>query len=187
MVITHQDEYSFKFQSGETSVLLNPTNSRSFKGAALALFTTFQKNLPLQKEGEVVIIAYPGEYEVKDIRITGWKSTEDYSLYHLVYDEIKISIISEDTSYPSPELIEGIGESDILIIPIGTKKGLSTTSAAKLIRAVEPALLLPVFEDAQEEKNFMKEFEGKIRTEEKLVLKKKDIVSGTLSIVKLTE
>ena len=72
MVITYFGNGSFRLQSGETTLLLNPDNNRLKADVTLrTLAGTATDELLSHASDEGMTISFPGEYESRGIEITG--------------------------------------------------------------------------------------------------------------------
>jgi len=74
MVITYHGDNFFRVQSGNTAILVDPTNSRQ-KGT-LSLKTLSQPDLAGQNDD---IIDFAGEFNISDLDITGIQIIEESS------------------------------------------------------------------------------------------------------------
>lgn len=187
MVITYQGGNYFKIQSGDFIVLIDPSNARSLKGSNIVLNTV--KPPAIEKEdADTVWIENQGEYEVGGVHINGYRSNgedEEKTAYIFELEDISVGVLGQITEEPSPDIIENLSEIDILIIPAGGKPFLSEQSAAKLIRQMEPGVIIPsLFENSP--KKFAAEISQSPNLEEKLVIKKKDIAPGAMKLVCLS-
>lgn len=189
MVITYHGDNYFKIQSGNFTILIDPTNQRSFKGANLIL-NTLKPALVLPpnptEENAPFWIDHQGEYEIADALITGWNAgfSKDLerTIYKIDFDEIKIAVLGYLNKELDPKTQNLLGEIDIMILPAGGKPYLEETSAVKLIKNFEPAIIIPsLFKDL---KGFVKNLnQNNCQPQEKLVIKKKDIDSDRSQIV----
>lgn len=188
MVITYHGDHYFKISSGETTILVDPANQRSYKGASLILFT--EKSIGEERDGgDVFLIDHPGEFEVGGIRIRGWLAEgNDKTLrtaYRVVFDDITLAIIGTVEKEPGNESKEFLEDIDIAIAPAGGKGMLSAAAISKFLRQIEPGIIIPADDGSGKNlKDFFKEFgaEG-TKCDGKLVLKKKDISPNQMKIV----
>ncbi len=100
------------------------------------------------------VIDWPGEYEVKGVAITAHtlpqtkekKSTKGgASLYFLLeIDGINICFLGDLQGELSDELIEGIGDVDLLMLPIGGNGTMDAKQAHNVIEEIEPRAILPM-------------------------------------------
>jgi len=194
MIITYHGDNYFKFQSGETVILMDPTNQRSFKGATLVINTQKPSAVAPDKVEETptqnlpFFIDHQGEYEIKGVQINGLstgydeKEKKENTLYQIIFDEIKIACLGHLKNEPNPKLLAILKNIDILILPGGGKPFISEEQAAKIARQIAPSVIIPsLYKDI---KKFLKEFDKtKLEPQDKLTIKKKDLKPEALSIV----
>jgi len=180
MIITYQGENYFKIQSGELSVLIDPENQRSLRGANAAVNTLLPAPVPTPEGDECFWIDHQGEYEVRGIHVRGWSVGEDggveKTIYRIVFDDVTIAVFGHITKEPPKELLEYLEDADVAIVPAGNNPYLAPNATAKLLRQIEPSVVIPsLFKDL---KPFLKELNhgnDAIKPEEKFVFKKKDL------------
>lgn len=189
MVINYLGGGSFKLQSGETSMLINPENNRYkadviLKTLASATLPSGGADAPGQNE-----VCFPGEYEIKEIEIRGISVPEESgekfmkTVYAVTWEEITFAFLGHLSKPISADIIEKLGEPDVLILPVGGGHFLEAAPAAKLTRQLEPTFVIPTFYKTPTE--FAKEMGQKAEPQEKLVFKKKDITKGKTQLVVL--
>jgi hypothetical protein len=119
------------------------------KPGDIAIFTGAHKTL----DNEVrLLIDRPGEYEVANISIQGIparahmdeEDKRSATIYKIIVDDIRIAV----TGHIYPELtddeLEQIGTIDVLLIPVGgSGYTLDATGALKIIRKIEPKIVVP--------------------------------------------
>lgn len=101
-----------------------------------------------------VIVDGPGEYEVGDFTIKGVAATRHIdtpeqekmsTIYRIKCGDSNIAIVGNVAPDLSDDQLETIGVVDILILPVGGGGyTLDATSAANVVRAVEPRVVVPV-------------------------------------------
>ena len=182
VIVTYFGNGCFRLQSGEVSLLTNPANNRL--KADVVLRTIIAPNVQAPPE-EIVL---PGEYEVKDIEVRGWpitkESTEKYlkTVYLVTWEDMRFVFLGHVSAMLPDDVIEEISEPDVLFVPTGEHL-LSGADAAKLIKKLEPAVIIPsFFKNANE---FLKALGQKGEHVEKLVFRKKDIAGAKGRIVVL--
>ncbi len=174
MIINYFGDGCFRLQSGETSLLTNPSNNRLKADVILRTISPATITPPKDE------IVFPGEYESKDIEIQGWpvpkESTDTYlkTIYAVTWEDIRFVFLGHVSSIPDDDIIENIADPDVLFIPTG-EHFLSGTDAAKLIKKLEPAVVIPSFHKSPNE--FLKALGQKAEAEEKFVFKKKDLLN----------
>ncbi len=184
MVINYFGDGCFRLQNGEISLLINPTNNRL--KADVVLKTLALPNTPPPVGTE---ISFPGEYEIKGIEIRGWiiekESTEKFlkTIYAVNWEEMRFLFLGHISKFPDAELIEAMGDPDVLFIPTGNSHFLQITDAVKLAKQLEPEIVIPGFSKNPNE--FLKAMGQKVGSEEKLVLKKKDLADKKRQVVVL--
>lgn len=143
-----------------------------------------------------VMIAGPGEYEVKGIQITGWplmkSSGKDTlrSIFRIKTDDLTVGLLGHLSEFNEPEILEELGDVDVLMIPAGGAPFIGQEAAAKLVRQIEPRVVIPCFfkvaglkrksEDATE---FLKELGLKAEPVEKFSAKRKDLGEKMQAVV----
>lgn len=182
MVITYYGDGGFRFQSGETSFLVDPTNTRL--KADVTLRTLTPTTVTGSAENEIV---FPGEYEVRGLEISGWmveaESTVKFvkTIYLVRLEDLAIALLGHLATPLSAELLEHIGEPDVLVLPANGEHFLSAEAVAKLVKQVNPRIVLPSFTKNPGE--LAKAFGQKAESEEKLVFRKKDLSIGQSRVV----
>lgn len=190
MIITHQGGNYFKIQSGDLAILVDPENQRSYRGTQIIVNTIKPALAEKPEEGaeaQPVWIDNQGEYEVKGIRVQGWstgfnpKTKREHTAYRVLFDEISIVILGALTDVVNPEIISELSDADIVIAPAGGAPYIAQQAIAKLIRQMEPGIVIPsLYKDV---KPFLKELDQTdVKPEEKLVIKKKDIVEKAMKV-----
>lgn len=201
MVITYYGQSFLKMQVGDMVIASNPVAKD-----AKAKTTRFGADIGLVSmnhpdfngvenlahgDKEPFIIRGPGEYEIQEIFITGigTKTTYDKeehinTIYALTFEGMNICILGAlgDPNELTDDVKAKIGDVDILFVPIGGGDVLDPASAYnKVAVKLEPHLIIPThYEDGKKDtlKTFLKEggSTGASEAEEKLTVKKKDVV-----------
>src|SRR3989344_5648033 len=180
MVISHYGRGMVKVVHGVLVVVFNPMGDgaglKPVKfGADLALISLNDpayNGVANVSRGERVpfVIDGAGEYEVSGVFVQGWATPGPAgrinTVYALTFDGLKLVHLGALTAPElSPAVVEGLGEIDVLFIPVRLAK---TDLEAKLVIPVE-------FED-DDLKKFLKEWGGESRSPvESLALKRKDL------------
>jgi L-ascorbate metabolism protein UlaG (beta-lactamase superfamily) len=86
------------------------------------------------------------------------------------------------------ETLEHLEDIDILFVPVGGSNVLDSANAYKLAVKLEPSLIIPCSYDSDSLKKFLKESgDDSVKTEDKLVVKKKDLDGKEGEVVVLKE
>ena len=104
--------------------------------------------------GSAFEITGPGEYEVGGVFITGVlingskkkKSSDGLrnTVYVIDYDGLTVAHLGELNSVPSQTEVEGLGEVNIALVPIGGNTSLNAAKAAEVISLLEPSIVIPM-------------------------------------------
>lgn len=184
MIINYYGGYYFKVQAGDLVVLIDPENQRSYKGVALVLNTVRPALAEAPEETTPFWIDHQGEYEVQGIHIEGVSLGEEdkkeKTAYRMDFDEVRFGILGHLTKEPGPKVQELLTDCDVLLVPGGDKPFIGPAAAAKLVRQLEPSIVIPSF--SQNPKSFLKEIgQEKAPMEEKFVFKKKDLTPKAMA------
>jgi len=101
--------------------------------------------------GDPKIITWPGEYEVAGIAITAQelspekssKKTEKPMLFMFDADNLKVCYLTDLSVTFTEEMVENIGEVDVLLVPVGGEKN-GYKQAHQLIEDLEPRAVIPM-------------------------------------------
>lgn len=205
MIITYQGLEFFKLQVGDLVVAFNaPSKDSKVKvsrfGADIALTSLNHEDMNggadlTHGEKNPFIISGPGEYEVKNVFITGRPGTSEYdgeklinTIYSVVLDNMRVCFLGAQNSKTlTAEAKEGIGEVDVLFVPIGGDGVLEPAGAYQLAVSLEPKIIIPMHYDKKALDTFLKEGSQQAADMvEKLTIKRKDIDSkeGEIIIIK---
>lgn len=101
-----------------------------------------------------LIIEGPGEYEIGDFSIKGVSTTRHIdtesdekiaTIYRIEIGDVRIALIGNIAPGLSEDQLEEIGIVDIIIIPVGGGGyTLDATSAANIVRQIDPKAVIPV-------------------------------------------
>ncbi len=98
-------------------------------------------------EGGNKIIYWPGEYEIKGVSINAQKiPSEDKEILYFTLntDGINVCFLGDIGKGLSEELIENIGDVDILILPVGGHGVMDAKTAHSVVEELEPRIVIPV-------------------------------------------
>ena len=201
MVLNWYGEGCFRIQSGEFSCLTDPFESASGltppRGKTdLVLRTSASVPLPYESPDRFEICG-PGEYEFRGAEIEGWPAgggKESFAaFYRIVLEEVRVGLLGHGSAEIGEAVLDALGELDILIIPAGGAPFLSQEAAAKLVKQLQPKIVIPSFyklpglkRKAEGVAGFLEEIGQKNGVPvEKLVLRKKDLVPASTRVVVL--
>ncbi|RJO62409.1 MAG: lactamase [Dehalococcoidia bacterium] len=124
--------------------------------------------------GDPRVIKRPGEYEIAGVLIIGMSTFHDANkgadrgkntVYVLEMEEMTICHLGDLGQPLTDSQIEEIGKVDVLMVPVGGITTINATTAAAMVRQMEPRVILPmhyktpVFQGELEPvENFLREF-----------------------------
>lgn len=205
MVITYQGGAFIKLQFGDITIAVNPISKDSKLktskfGADIALISVNHPDLAGTEqvsfgEKSAFAVTGPGEYEIKNVFIKGFKSESKYggeerlnTIYTVNLENMNLCFLGALSSKELPDDVsESIDDIDILFVPIGVDGVLAPADAAKLAVKLEPKLIIPLyFGNNTALKTFLKEAgEEDQKPQDKLTLKKKDLEGKDADVVVL--
>ena len=184
----------FKLKNGGHSLIFNPysldkTTKMTKANADVILFSDPSKIAKAKVDKKAFIIDAQGEYEVADIFVYGLALNGNI-IYYVIFEGIKIAFLGEfgheELANSHLELVEG---ADILILPVGGGDLTNAKEATKIIRQVEPRVVIPSCHKAGSFKlklepvaNFVKELSVKAQEEDKLKIKKNDLPQDDMKL-----
>lgn len=157
-------------------------------------------------KGEPLVLTWPGEFEKKQVRITGFKSFHDKQngeergenvIYKFEIDDFSILHCGDLGHMIPDEMIDQIGVVDVVMIPVGGLYTIGPVEAVKVLNEIEPSIVIPMhygqdglkdetFGGLQPLEAFLKEI-GAINIEpmEKLTLKREELTGENIQVVVL--
>lgn len=214
MILTFHDGFCVRASAGDTTIVFGPVSksSKNFKPVNFSADVVFVSlNHPDMNGIEDVrrprlestasngagnqpfFVTGPGEYEIKDIAAFGFASKSKYggeertnTIYSVNFDGLTVMYAGAVGTTELPKDIEEMDSPDVLIVPVGANGALSPSDAQKLAVNLEAKIVIPIGYDEKTLKQFLKEAgaEG-TKAEEKLTIKKKDVVGKANEVVVL--
>lgn len=157
----------FKLKGKNTTVVIDPYNP-DFTGlklpkdlsADVVLSThshedhNFVSVVSSPGGGKPMIFDKPGEYEVAGVVITGISSFHDDSqgnergsniIFHLLFDNLDIVHLGDlGQSKLTEQQIAEIGQTDILLVPVGSVYTIDAKAASEIVSQLEPKIIIPM-------------------------------------------
>mgnify|MGYP001617418548 CR=1 FL=1 len=202
MVINWYGEGSFKIQSSNIVIVTDPFESSvgltapRFK-SDLVLQTKINPAYISEKSSETRNVSGPGEYEVQGVQIAGFAAAHkiigDGAVYRLKMEEMSLGVLGPLSSGDLNEAaLEALSNLEILFVPAGGSPMIAPEDAAKLVKKLEPRIVIPCFfkipglkRPAEDMEKFAKALGLHAEPEEKLTIKAKDITWEGIRIVTL--
>lgn len=206
MTLTWFGLSSFKIVGKDTTIITDPfgssTGLSAVRGGADVVVLSNPKldwcNNFSSITGSPFLVTGPGEYDIKGTFIIGTpaenKALGTTTIYCIELEGIRIAFLGPiNQSQLTDEQKETLEGSDIVLVPVGGKDILDFETAAKIATKLEPFIVVPhsykipnLTLDLDKLDKFLKEMGGKHTEEEKLTLKKKDLVGEQTSTVVLS-
>lgn len=177
MEIIKLRESCFKIKGKKATMLVDPTCELKNLRAHIVIcasknerseFLFSSTTSEIKVKGEPVTIFGPGEYEIKQARIFGFREKGE-TVYKIEMDGLSILYLNRLPEKISEDKIERLGSVEILILPVSCGK-----AASFLVSQVDPLIVLPTRKEGLEE--FLKEEEiEKVEKVSKLTITKEDL------------
>ncbi|MBI4153455.1 MBL fold metallo-hydrolase [Candidatus Woesebacteria bacterium] len=99
------------------------------------------------------VISGPGEYEILGISIIGFSSFHDdkegslrgkNTIYVFEIDGLRLSHLGDLGHNLSEELVEDLGDIDILMVPVGGEYTIGPDEATGVVQSIEPSIVIPM-------------------------------------------
>lgn len=98
------------------------------------------------------VIKGPGEYEVKDVYVTGIAASQNKgqsksgknTVYVIEIEGVALCHLGDLEQPLSPEVIGELGNINVLFVPVGGRDTLSASAAADLVRNLNPGFVVPM-------------------------------------------
>jgi L-ascorbate metabolism protein UlaG (beta-lactamase superfamily) len=123
--------------------------------------------------GEYRLVKGPGEYEISGVLILGISTYHDSikgqsrgknTVYLMEVDGVAICHLGDIGHVPGDEMVEEMGNVDMLLVPVGGVSTINAAMAAEVIRKLEPKIVIPMHyktpqtsRDLEPVDNFLKE------------------------------
>ncbi len=141
MEITCYGNTSFYIKGKKASLALNPV--KAMPSASIALYSISPHEVSEAKH----VIDWPGEYEVSEVFLTGTEvpfGDKKTILYSFILDEMKVLYLPNLDHMLSEEVMEKIGDADIVLLPVGGNGVFDAKMAAKMVEEVDPKVVIPM-------------------------------------------
>lgn len=143
--------------------------------------------------GDPFVLATPGECETKGVLVTAIHgATPGTLLLRLDAEGLSVGHLGLTNIEPTTEQLDVVGGVDILLLPVGGGAGFDAETAAKVVSAIEPRIVIPLaFASDNDPKmlpvsSFLKELGVSATTpEKKIIIKKKDLPAEDMSVMVL--
>lgn len=180
MHITWQGDNYFRLQNSNQSLVFNPYGQKT--KASIILFSDPKQIKTAKLNEDAFVIDSPGEYEHDNIFVYG-RQINGHIIFLVTFEDVKIAFLGE---YGHAELtnsdLELVEDADVVILPIGGGDLTTPKEAVKLIRQIEPRVVIPSCYKSDSLNNFIKEFGVKPENVDKLKIQKKDLPQDDIKL-----
>jgi len=166
------------------------------------IVVTTAKGLGKDPKGDVFYIDGPGEFEVSGLSVMGVaarahmdeEGKEVATAYRIATQKVYVALLGHVHPNVSDEVLEALGTVDVLIVPVGGNGyTLDAIGAAKLVRKIEPKIVIPThyamdgvtYDVPQNELELFTKELGVSEVEEMEKLKIKGEIPDRLQVIKL--
>jgi len=120
------------------------------KGEDIVLFSHYDAD---RKSAGALTIDQPGEYEVSKVSVHGVparghmdeEDKQTATIFKLTTPEVRVAVTGNIYPDLDDEQLERIGTVDVLVVPVGGNGyTLDATGALKVIKKIEPKIIVPV-------------------------------------------
>ncbi len=147
MDITWHGGSCFTIKGKKGTVVTNPY-SQHIKNeklkADVVLVTDMGYDKLLTVGGEPKMFDIPGEYEVSEIPVVGIQVPNKKTIFQFRVDDINFCQLGTLDQPISADLIEKIGDVDVLLVPVGGDGTLDAKKAHDVIEEIEPRMVIPM-------------------------------------------
>jgi len=194
MVINWYGEGCFKVQIGDFTLVSDLFDSKLGLNPARGKFDVLLKTISawpspeVDKKEEGATLIGSGEYEIKGFDIKGIplikESTINFfkTIYLVKTEDANLCFLGHIAEYPDEDALGELKSIDVLFVPAGGKPFISQELVAKLVKQINPKIVVPMFfkvpglkRQTSDIKEFVDELGLESQVEEKLTIKKKDL------------
>ena len=159
MDITWLGHSGFRLKSKEATVIIDPPQFEGKPGTLEADLVTVSHaheghaNLASIKGDDYLVFRRPGEYESKDVLVTGVSTFHDTergeklgknTVFVIEMESMTVCHLGDLGVGLTTEQTEALGRVDILLIPVGGVTTINATKAVETINSLEPKVVIPM-------------------------------------------
>ncbi len=144
---------SFKIKGKTATVVTDPYEGKAEADIVLVSHEHPDHNAISKVSGEPFIVNGPGEYEIKDVTVTGVPSYHDDKkgeergnnvIYKFTVDGLNLCHLGDLGHKLTDKQVEDIGDVDILFVPVGGHFTISAETASEVVAQIEPYIVIPM-------------------------------------------
>lgn len=161
MDITYLGHSSFRLRGSSASLVTDPFDPKmvGFKFTGVeADIVTVSHNHEDHNRSDLVKnvkreVAGPGEYEISGVSIIGYPTFHDdkkgetrgkNTVYVIEMDGLRIVHLGDLGHKLSDEMLEALGDVDILMVPVGGVYTITPRVAVEIVQVIEPKITVPM-------------------------------------------
>lgn len=203
MDITYLGHSSFRLRGKAASVVTDPFDPGKvgikFPKVSADIVTVSHDHFDHNNVGAINdvkrVVDGPGEYEISDVSIIGVPTFHDdkkgnergkNTVYILEIDQLRIVHLGDLGHKLSEDMLEEIGNVDILMLPVGGVYTIGPSEAAEVARSIEASITIPMhylqkgmnkesFGKLSGVEDFLKDISMTVEKTDKLKIKKSDL------------
>lgn len=148
MEVTYHGLSCVRLRGRDTTVLLDPPQAqlpglaRANVGLVIRTEGATDPDLLRARPGNVQEVSGPGEFEVRGVSVLGVPAA-DVTVMRVTVDDVRVVSTGKLQRQLTEDEIDALGRVDVLVVPVGGGDALNAGDAAKLVRALEPAIVVP--------------------------------------------
>jgi L-ascorbate metabolism protein UlaG (beta-lactamase superfamily) len=148
MEVTYHGLSSVRLRGRDTTVLIDPPQSQLpglARGGTALVVRTDGATDPEQlrtRPGHVQEVGGPGEFEVRGVSVRGVPA-DGVTVMRVTIDDVRVVSAGRLHRQLTEDEIDALGRVDVLVVPVGGGDALGAADAAKVVRALEPAIVVP--------------------------------------------
>ncbi len=150
MELTWHGWSCFRLKGKEASIVTDPSNSSgpsSLSKLSPDIVALSDRSMPVP-EGPFRVIHGPGEYEVRNVLITGHPAFSEGkrvgAFYKMEIDDLVIGFLGQLREPLTSSQLEDLSGVDLLFIPVaGDDISINATKAVEMINQLEPRMVIP--------------------------------------------
>ncbi|MBM3138928.1 MAG: MBL fold metallo-hydrolase [Chloroflexi bacterium] len=162
MDITWLGHAAIRLRARDAAVVMDPTDKSDGNdmGRPQGEIVTVSHHHPHHDHvagvrGEVMVLDGPGEYEISGIHIEGLRAAlrpatnqDPAALRSTIFifetEELRLAHLGGLSAPPTAQQAEHLSNLDVLFVPVGCDEALTPDQAARVTRALEPHIAIPI-------------------------------------------
>jgi L-ascorbate metabolism protein UlaG (beta-lactamase superfamily) len=165
MILTYHGHSAFKLKGNRGTVVTDPYDDSI--GFSMPRFSadvvtvshqhpdhnSMDKITGTARRSKPFLVDQPGEYEVGRISVFGLPSFHDdvagadrgtNTIFTILIDDMKVCHLGDLGHELTADQLEALGDIDILLCPVGGFYTIGPEQAVKVVRAIEPSIVIPM-------------------------------------------